>query len=74
MQRLKAALERLDEMISTLEDKIGLDSATHYETQKKHAEILKASRAREANLLAVTQKVATRLDQTIEHVENVLRS
>ena len=74
MQRLKTALEQLDEMISALEDRIGLDAATRQDALKKQAEQLKVSRAREANVLAVAQKVATRLDQTIEHVERIIRN
>jgi len=74
MQRLKTALEQLDEMISALEDRIGLDATSRTETRKKIDEALKASRAREAQVLAVTQKVAARLDKTIDHVERVMRS
>ncbi len=74
MQRLKTALEQLDEMISALEDRIGLDAAARQDALKKQSEQLKLSRAREANVLAVAQKVATRLDQTIEHVERIVRN
>lgn len=73
MKRLKAALEMLDETISDLEDRVGVDAVARAESQKKQAELLKLSRAREANVLAVTQKVALRLDQTIEHVEKLLK-
>ncbi|MFY9287734.1 MAG: hypothetical protein WAO98_04455 [Alphaproteobacteria bacterium] len=73
MQRLKQKLEELDELIFALEDKVGLDTSSRRETAKKLAEIMKQTRNREANVLAVAQKVAARLDQTIEHVENVLR-
>lgn len=73
MNRLKTALEQLDEMISALEDRMGVDAYSKLETQKKQAEQLRLSRSREANVLAIAQKVATRLDQTIQHVENVLR-
>ena len=73
MRRLKSALEKLDEAISDLEDKIGVDAATRAENSKKHAEILKMSRAREAGVLAVAQKVALRLDQAIERVEGTLK-
>ncbi len=74
MQRLKNALEELDEMITALEDRVGLDAATRKETLKKTEEQLKLSRAREAQVLAVAQKVAARLDRTIQHVENVVRN
>ncbi len=73
MKRLKIALERLDESISDLEDKVGIDAASRTENQKKQAEIMKMSRSREANVLAIAQKVALRLDQTIEHVENIIK-
>ncbi len=73
MKRLKAALENLDEAISTLEDRIGLDDSTRTESQRKINDILKQSKAREAQTLAVAQKVALRLDQTIEHVEKILQ-
>lgn len=73
MKRLKAALERLDETISDLEDKVGLDSASRAQSQKKMAEIMKQSKAREAGVMAVAQKVALRLDQTIDHVEKILK-
>jgi len=73
MKRLKSALEKLDETISDLEDKVGLDSAGRQESQKKLADIMKQNRAREAGVLAVAQKVALRLDQTIDHVEKILK-
>lgn len=73
MKRLKTALEKLDETISDLEDKVGLDAAHRAESQKKLAEIMKQGRAREANIMAVAQKVALRLDQTIDHVEKILK-
>jgi len=73
MDRLKAAMEDLDKAIFELEDRIGLDHSTRQETIKKQGEIVKASRMREGNVLAVAQKVASRLDQVIEHVENIVR-
>jgi hypothetical protein len=74
MNRLKTALEKLDETISDLEDKVGVDAQTRAEAQKKQAEIMKMSRSREAGVLAVAQKIALRLDQTIEHVEKILKN
>lgn len=74
MESLKNALELLDEAISDLEDKIGLDASARFEAHKKHIDALKQSRSREASALAVAQKVASRLDQTIDHVEVILRS
>ena len=73
MDRLRNALEALDEAISDLEDRIGGDATTRRDGLKKHSELLKTSRAREANVMAVAQKVASRLDQAIVHVESILR-
>jgi hypothetical protein len=56
-----------------LEDKIGIDQGTRRDSAKKQAEIMKQIRMREASVLAVAQKVATRLDQTIQHVERIVR-
>lgn len=74
MQRLKSALEQLDEMITALEDRIGIDVSVRKEALKRSDDLLKQSRAREAQVLAVAQKVAARLDKAIEHVENVVRN
>ena len=74
MQRLKQKLEELDEILFTLEDKVGLDTSTRRDTNKKQSEIFKQIRTREAGALALVQKVASRLDQTIDHVENILRA
>ena len=73
MEMLKAALEGLDEMISVLEDRLGLESTRRAEEHKKQADLLKISRTREAHVLAAAQKVAARLDDTMRHVEQVLR-
>jgi len=73
MKRLKTALEDLDEEISVLQDKIGLDNGNRAENSKKQAELMKQTRTREAGVLAVAQKVAARLEKTIQHVEQVLR-
>ena len=72
MERLKQALEELDEALFTLEDRVGWDATNRRETLKRQNEIFKQSRAREAEILATTQKVAARLDHTIEHVERIL--
>ncbi|MDP9127337.1 MAG: hypothetical protein M3N08_03620 [Pseudomonadota bacterium] len=74
MDRLKNKLEALDEAIFALEDKVGLSHSSQQEATKKQIEQLKESRAREAKVLAAAQKVASRLDQTIEHLENALRA
>lgn len=73
MERLRQALEDLDEALFALEDKVGADAARQREATKRQLDVLKQSRAREVEVLAVTQKVATRLDQTIEHVERILQ-
>ena len=73
MKRLKNALENLDEEISVLEDRVGLETGTRQNTLKKQSEQLKQSQKREAGALAIAQKVAARLDQTINHVEQILR-
>ncbi len=73
MQRLKDALEALDDIISDLEDKVSHENGGRQELTKKQVETLKLSRTREANVLAMAQKVASRLDQAIQHVEHVLR-
>ncbi len=72
MQRLKNALEALDEALYVLDDQVGMERGTRQESFRKQMELLKQVRAREANILAVTQKVASRLDQTIAHVEGIL--
>ena len=73
MKRLKASLEKLDEAISDLEDKVGFDAVARAESQKKLNEIMKQGRSREVGVMAVAQKVALRLDQTIGHVEKILK-
>lgn len=73
MERLKNALEALDETIFDLEHKVGIEKLSYRETVKKQSEIVKQIRAREAGVMAVAQKVAMRLDQAIEHVENIIR-
>jgi hypothetical protein len=74
MKRLKEALENLDDAISFLEDQIGSDITTRRDLKKKDQELLKLSRAREASVLAVAQKVAARLDHTIDHVDSIIRN
>lgn len=73
MDRLKQNLEALDEAIFALEDRIGLTHISQRESSKKQIDLLKESRTREARVLATAQKVAARLDQTIEHLESALR-
>ena len=71
MNRLKAMLESLDEAISDLEDKVAMVGTRQREEIRRHNELLKQSRTREASVLAVAQKVAARLDQTIQHVAKI---
>lgn len=73
MQRLKSALEQLDEEISVLEDRIGISRDAQMEARRRYEDMLKQSKGREAAVLAVAQKVASRLDRTIAQVEQVLR-
>ncbi len=73
MQRLKQKLEELDEAIFALEDKIGLDASARRDNLKKQAEIMKQARSREAGVMQAAQKVASRLDQVITHVESIVR-
>ncbi|MBV8060907.1 MAG: hypothetical protein JO126_05380 [Alphaproteobacteria bacterium] len=73
MDRLKNALEALDEAISDLEEQVGIDNRARREAAQKQNELLKLSRSREAQVLATAQKVASRLDQAIGSVEGILR-
>ncbi len=73
MKRLMQAMEELDEAIFALEDKFNLDAANRREKTKRQADIAKQTRMREVEILGMTQKVAARLDHTIEHVERILR-
>jgi hypothetical protein len=73
MEHLKKELEALDDAMFELEDKIGLADGNHKKMREKQAEMLRLSSSREASVLAVAQKVASRLDQAIHHVEQVLR-
>jgi hypothetical protein len=73
MERLKNALEALDETIFDLEHKVGIEKTAYRDTVKKQLELVKQVRAREAAIMAAAQKIASRLDQTIDHVENILR-
>ena len=73
MERLRQALEELDEALFALEDKLTAEAVSQREIVKRQGEIVKQSRLREVEVLAVTQKVAARLDHTIEHVERILR-
>ncbi len=80
MNRLRRALEDLDDLISGLEDRLYAQktraaraAAEMAEAQKKQNEQIKMARAREASAIAASQKVAKRLDDTIEHVSRILQ-
>jgi translation initiation factor 2 alpha subunit (eIF-2alpha) len=72
MERVKQSLEALDEAVFGLEDRFGSSIQAMRDAARKHNEVIKESRSREANALGLAQKVALRLDQAIEHVERVL--
>lgn len=74
MNNLQASIEQLDAEISRLEESIGLDAASRREARMRHSENLRTARAREAGVLEVAQKVASRLDWTIERVEKLLKN
>ncbi|MCL2468660.1 MAG: hypothetical protein FWF24_00285 [Alphaproteobacteria bacterium] len=74
MERLKTALEQLDETISDLEDRIGDVAVSRAESHKKLSDIMKQGRARETSIVAAAQKVALRLEQTIGRMEKVLKA
>lgn len=74
MERLKQALEELDEALFTLEDRLAFEASNRREGQKRQNDVFKQARQREVEILATTQKVAARLDHTIEHVERILRN
>lgn len=73
MEQLKTALEQLDETITDLEVKVGVDAGNREASHKKMEDIIKQSRVREGNVMGTAQKVALRLDQTIEQVEKILK-
>lgn len=73
MQRLQSSLALLDERINELERTIEVKQDNIRQQVQQHNEALKTSRAREANALALAQKIAARLDRAIERVEHVLR-
>ncbi len=73
MQRIPSALAAIDERISDLEETLAVrqDNMRH-QLQQQH-DALRHSRAREANAVALAQKIAARLDHAIARVEHVLR-
>ncbi len=73
MQRLQSSLAMLDQRIAELEQTLEVRQDNFRQHVAKQGEALKISRVREANALALAQKIAARLDQAIERVEHVLR-
>jgi hypothetical protein len=73
MQRIPTALAALDQRIADLESTLVVrqDNIRLHSQQQQDA--LRHSRAREANALALAQKIAARLDHAIARVEHVLR-
>ena len=73
MQRIPAALAIIDQRISNLEETLVVrQEQIRHQAQQQH-DALRHSRAREANALALAQKIAARLDHAIARVEHVLR-
>ncbi|MEJ0061956.1 MAG: hypothetical protein WDO70_01800 [Alphaproteobacteria bacterium] len=73
MQRLQTSLTVLDRRIADLEQMLEVRQDNSRRQAQQQTDALKTSRAREANALALAQKIAARLDQAIERVEHVLR-
>jgi hypothetical protein len=73
MQRLPSALAALDQRIAELEENLLVRDDQYRDHVQRQQDALRHSRAREANALALAQKVAARLDQAIARVEHVLR-
>ena len=73
MQRLPNALAALDEHISALEETLVVRQDNIRQQIQHQHDALRHSRAREANAVALAQKIAARLDQAIARVEHVLR-
>ncbi len=74
MQRLQTSLALLDERIAELERSVAASQGNIRRQTQSQIEALKTSRSREANALALAQKIAGRLDRAIERVESVLRN
>jgi len=73
MQRLPTALAVLDQRLSELEGTLVARQGHFQQQLSQQSEALRHSRAREANALALAQKIAARLDHAIARVEHVLR-
>jgi transcriptional regulatory protein LevR len=73
MQRLPQALSALSEHLAALE--LSLEDRHQQVSQETdlQREALQQSRAREANALALSQKVAARLDHAIARIEHILK-
>jgi hypothetical protein len=73
MQRIPPALAALNQRLAMLEDTLTVRHEQVQHQVQQQQEALRHSRAREANALALAQKVAARLDHAIARVECVLR-
>lgn len=72
MKRLRSALEDLHSDLEQLSEQQKAKQTEFERELAKQAEGLKVSRAREANAMALAQKIATKIDYTIERVERLL--
>lgn len=72
MKRLRSALEDLHSDLEQLGEQQKVKQTEFERELAKQAEGLKVSRAREANAMALAQKIATKIDYTIERVERLL--
>lgn len=72
MKRLRSALEDLHSDLEQLSEQQKIKQREFERELAKQAEGLKVSRAREANAMALAQKIATKIDYTIERVERLL--
>ncbi|NBX73755.1 MAG: hypothetical protein EBZ69_08675 [Alphaproteobacteria bacterium] len=73
MHKVKTSLQELYKELENLSDTLDYRHTEQHRELAKQAEALKVSRAREANNLALAQKVANRLDHAILRVETLLR-
>jgi hypothetical protein len=73
MQRLRTTLEQLYGEIERAGQSLTAQQEKQRQELAKQAEALKVSRGREANALALAQKVASKLDHAIERSERILR-
>ncbi|MCL2474399.1 MAG: hypothetical protein FWF23_05840 [Alphaproteobacteria bacterium] len=74
MQKLKKALEELDEVLFSLEDKVALEVESYIGFRRRYDDMVRTIRQKEADFAATTKSISARLDNTIEHVERILRN